>query len=363
METVILVVVIMGIMAWLMSTPGSQYMPKPEQLGIDPAVQIDEIAKKMRVLDSSFEANTWSFQHVRRRRSAQVTIDLEPSLSDDVRTWAVRRVTLQSDASLPGDVAIGTRSSKSDEPELDVPFPSGFQRAYWVDGSDAEVLATCNAKFCDTLLDAHRDAPRWTHIALGQSSVFERITGTAETFGVLEGNLRALLDGAHACVDAFPGTQNFAALLAERADDDGEPLAVRWRAAHVLLTQMRRSKQGKRLAASLDDLPDPLYPLCAVWDSDCEGDPRDSESALIGALTGELVDDGLPLYLTLSEAGWDPSGAARAELVRRGSPALGDLLREEGGVAGGLLTLADEPAARGGLSQTAEAGGLEVKEE
>ena len=44
---------------------------------------------------------------------------------------------------------------------------------------------------------------------------------------------------------------------------------------------------------------------------------RHSESALVGALTGELVDDGLPLYLTLSEAGWDPSGAARAELVRK----------------------------------------------
>jgi hypothetical protein len=366
MEVILFGIVFMIVMVVLMSQPGSQYAPKPEaheQLGIDPAVQLSAIAEGLGVHDSSFEASAWSFGHVRRGRTSRVTVELAPGPSDDVRTWSVRRVTLYDDAALPGQLSIGTRGPTDDEPEVDLPLPRGFQRAYWVDGSPTEVLATCDARLCGALLEAHRAAPRWTRVALGQSAVFERVPGGDEKLGALEAALPDLLAGADACVAALPGTSNLAILLARRARDDDEPLAVRWRVAHVLLTQMPYMKPSMELGAALDDLPDPLYHVCALWHRDYEGDPRDAESALVGALTGPLFDDGLPLYRALSEAGWDASSAARGELVRNGSDPLKALLREEGGAAGGLLTLAEEPAARGGLTEAADAGGLSPADE
>ncbi len=54
---------------------------------------------------------------------------------------------------------------------------------------------------------------------------------------------------------------------------------------------------------------------------------------------------------------------ARVELMRRGSAALGEALRGEGDLSDGQLTLADEPAARDGLSRAAHAGELSPADE
>ena len=143
----------------------------------------------------------------------------------------------------------------------------------------------------------------------------------------------------------------------------------------------------RRLMAAEHAPRDPLAP----------DDPDARDAHLLSCFTAREFNEHARFYTALRAGGWTPTLATRLHLVERGhrdmakrmveelraqttlsadDAAVIEALREEGldvadltervrllASGGGQLTLAREPEAAGGLTQAAEAGGLEVKGE
>ncbi len=145
--------------------------------------------------------------------------------------------------------------------------------------------------------------------------------------------------------------------------------------------------QARRLLAAEDALSDPGAP----------DDPAARDAHLLTCFTAKEFNEHARFYAAFRKGGWEPTLPKRLHLVERGHISMVKLMAEElraknpltaddvaviealreklrdttdlverardAARGGGHLSLVHDPEAAGGLTQAAEAGGLEVKEE